>query len=70
MSEHLDEDLVDETESEIVHWMEPKRLNLGPGAASAAAVGGFALGVLATLAALALARAFEAEDHEIVFHRR
>jgi len=70
MSEHRDEDLADASESEIVHWMEPKRGALGPGAASAAAVGGFALGVVATLAALALARYFDDDEHEVVFRRR
>jgi hypothetical protein len=69
MSERLDEDLVDEGESEIVHWMEPKRVSLGPGAISATAAGAFALGVVATLAALALARWFDAEEHEVVFRR-
>ena len=70
MNEHLDEDLVDDGESEIVHWMDSKRGGVGAGAASAAAVGGFALGVVATLAALALARYFEDDEHEVVFRRR
>jgi hypothetical protein len=69
MSEMLDEDLVDETESEIVHWMEPRRAALSPGAISATAAGAFALGVVATLAALALARWFDGEEHEVIYRR-
>jgi hypothetical protein len=69
MSEHLEDELVDETDPEIVHWMEPKRLALGPGAASAAAAGAFALGVVATLAALALARWLDGEER-LVLRRR
>lgn len=39
---------------ELVHWMEAKPLRVGPAGVSIAAVGGFALGVGATLAVLAL----------------
>jgi hypothetical protein len=52
MSEHIEELRPDD--GELVHWMEPKTLALGPAGISAAAVGGFALGALVTLAALAL----------------
>jgi hypothetical protein len=69
MSELLEEVLVDEAEPEIVHWMEPKRVSLGAGAASAAVVGAFALGVVATLSAIALARWLDAE-HRVVRFRR
>ena len=54
MSEHIDEILPAEPNGELVHWMEKKPLAVGPAGISAAAVGGFALGALATLAALAV----------------
>jgi hypothetical protein len=54
MSEYVEEAFVEEAEPEIVHWMEPRPLSLGPGGISAAAAGAFALGVAATLAVLAL----------------
>ncbi|HEY8003505.1 MAG TPA: hypothetical protein VIE16_04715 [Phenylobacterium sp.] len=53
---------------ELVHWMEPKPLRVGPAGATAIAVGGFALGVGATLAALALAD-WLSPDREIVVRR-
>jgi hypothetical protein len=69
MSEHLEDDLVDEADPVIVHWMEPKRVALGPGAASAAAAGAFALGVVATLAALALAHWLDREERLVLLRR-
>jgi hypothetical protein len=42
------------SDGELVHWMEPKPLTLGSVGISAAALGGFALGVASTLAVLAL----------------
>ena len=39
---------------ELVHWMESGPLRVGPAGMSLAAIGGFALGVGATLAVLAL----------------
>jgi hypothetical protein len=68
-SEYLEEALVDEAETDIVHWMEPKPVRLGPGGAAAAVVGGFALGVIATLAALALARLLDDEDDVVTLRR-
>jgi hypothetical protein len=70
MSEHLEDELVDEADPEIVHWMQPKRVALGPGAASAAAAGAFALGVVATLAAIALAHWLQDEEHLVRLRRR
>jgi hypothetical protein len=70
MNDFLEEDLLDEAEPEIIHWMEPRRASLGPGAASAAAAGAFALGVVATLAALALARWLEREERVVSLRRR
>ena len=43
------------TNGEMVHWMERKPIRVGPGGLSAAALGGFAAGVAATLGVLALA---------------
>ena len=39
---------------EMVHWMERKPIRVGPAGISAAALGGFAFGVAATLGVLAL----------------
>jgi len=58
MSEQIVEDLEDleqpSAEGELVHWMEPKPIRVGPAGVSAAAAGAFALGVTATVVALAL----------------
>jgi hypothetical protein len=60
----MSEDVLDPTEEafeappangEVVHWMEAKPMAVGPAGVSAAALGGFVLGVAATLSALALA---------------
>jgi len=45
--------LAEPTNGEVVHWMGKPPLTLGVTGASLAAVGGFALGVAATLALLA-----------------
>ncbi|MBS0360956.1 MAG: hypothetical protein JSR98_06220 [Proteobacteria bacterium] len=39
---------------EMVHWMEKKPIRVGPAGLSAAALGGFAFGVAATVSVLAL----------------
>jgi hypothetical protein len=44
-----------DTDGELVHWMAPKPLRIGPAGVSAAAGVAFTLGVVATVAALALA---------------
>jgi hypothetical protein len=58
MSEQVVEEVDDlgqpTPEGELVHWMEPKPLRVGPAGVSAAAAGAFALGVVATVAVLAL----------------
>lgn len=43
------------TNGEMVHWMDRPPIRVGPAGLSAAALGGFALGVAATLGVLALA---------------
>ncbi len=43
-----------ETNGEVVHWMDPKPLTVGPAGISAAAAGAFALGAVAAVAVLAL----------------
>jgi hypothetical protein len=40
---------------ELVHWMAPKRLRIGPAGMSATAGAAFTLGVVTAVAALALA---------------
>jgi hypothetical protein len=59
--------LPQEDDGELVHWMEKKPLSLGPPGVSAAVLGGFALGVAATLVALALA---DVVDPMVVVRRR
>jgi precorrin-3B methylase len=58
MSEQVVEEVDDLTQpapdGELVHWMDPKPIQVGPGGVTAAAVGAFALGVGVTLAVLAL----------------
>ena len=43
-----------ESNGEVVHWMAPKPLALGPAGISAAAAGAFALGAVAAVAVLAI----------------
>lgn len=43
-----------EPNGEVVHWMAPKPLSVGPVGISAAAAGGFALGAVTAVAVLAL----------------
>lgn len=48
------DDLPPEPNGEIVHWMEPRPLSLGPTGVSAAALGAFALGAAVAVSVLAL----------------
>jgi hypothetical protein len=43
-----------EPNGEVVHWMQPKPLSLGPAGLSAAAAGAFALGAVTAVAVLAV----------------
>jgi hypothetical protein len=58
MSERVFEDVDDVPPptpgGEIVHWMDPKPLRVGPAGVSAMAAGALVLGVALTLAVLAL----------------
>jgi hypothetical protein len=58
MSESVFEDIDDvlppEPNGEIVHWMEPRPLRLGPTGISLATASAFALGALTTVAVLGL----------------
>jgi hypothetical protein len=58
MSEQVVEELDDLTQpapdGDLVHWMEPKPVQIGAAGVTAAAVSAFALGVGVTLAVLAL----------------
>jgi hypothetical protein len=58
MSEHgqdyVDDILPSEPNGELVHWMEPRPLSVGPAGISAAALGAFALGAGVTVGVLAL----------------
>ena len=45
----------EEKDDAIVHWMDPKRLTVGPAGLSATAVGAFVLGAATAVAVLALA---------------
>lgn len=51
--EDYDEVLPEEPNGEVVHWMEPRHMAVGPAGVAAAVAGGFAAGVAVTLAALA-----------------
>ena len=52
--EEIDDVLPTEPNGELVHWMEPRPLSLGPTGISLATAGAFALGALTTLSVLAL----------------
>jgi hypothetical protein len=58
MSEQVVEDLEDleqpAANGQLVHWMDRKPLTVGPRGLGAAALGGFGLGVAATLVVLGL----------------
>jgi len=58
-----------ETDGELVHWMAPKPLRVGPAGVSATAGVAFTLGVVATVAALALAH-WLGPEREIELPRR
>ena len=59
--------LAEPTNGEVVHWMEKPPITVGVTGASMAAVGGFALGVAATLAVLAFT---ELVDPLVTIRRR
>jgi hypothetical protein len=44
----------EESNGELIHWMQPKPLTVGPAGLSAAAAGAFALGVAVAIAVLTL----------------
>lgn len=52
--EDVDEVLPPEMNGELVHWMEPRPMTLGPAGVSLAVAGGFALGAITAVTALAL----------------
>jgi hypothetical protein len=52
--EDVDDDLPAELKGEVVHWMEPRPMRLGPGGVSLAVAIAFGLGAAAALAALAV----------------
>lgn len=58
MSEHVYEDdydvLPEEPNGEVVHWMAPKPLRVGPKGISIATAGAFAVGAATAVAVLAL----------------
>ena len=66
MSEHsyedFDEVLPEEPNGELVHWMQPRPMTFGAGAVALAAAGGFALGLAAALAVVALTRLAGADE--------
>ena len=57
MSEYLvDGDLSEEPDNEVVHWMAPKPMSVGPGGLSAAVGTAFVLGAATAVGVLALMR--------------
>jgi hypothetical protein len=56
LSEDVDEVLPPELNGELVHWMEPRPMTLGPTGVSLAAAAGFVLGAATAVTALALIR--------------
>lgn len=63
MSSHEIEFEPDEApQAELVHWMEPRHLRVGPAGLSGAVAGAFVLGALTAVGVLALARALDLHD--------
>jgi hypothetical protein len=54
-----DDILPEEPNGEVVHWMEPRRMQMGPTGISATAASAFALGVAAAIGAFFLYRYLE-----------
>jgi hypothetical protein len=54
MTHQAEEILPQDANGELVHWMEPKPLTVGPAGMSITAITGFALGVAGAVALLAL----------------
>jgi hypothetical protein len=53
-----------ESNGELVHWMEPKPLSVGPAGISAAAIAAFALGAAVALGVVAMMH-FRGSEREI-----
>ncbi|MDB5475153.1 MAG: hypothetical protein JWP49_664 [Phenylobacterium sp.] len=53
MFDEIDDVLPPEPNGDLVQWMEPRPLTVGPAGISLATAGAFALGALATVAVLA-----------------
>lgn len=55
MSEYvIEDDLAEEPETEVVHWMQPRPMSVGPGGLSAAVGTAFVLGAATAVGVLAL----------------
>lgn len=52
--DYVDDVLPSEPNGELVHWMEPRPLTVGPAGISAAALGAFALGAAVAVGVLAV----------------
>lgn len=59
--EDFDEVLPEESNGELVHWMEPRQRTFGPTSVGLAAAGGFVLGLAAALLAVGVVRMIDAE---------
>ncbi|HSV01611.1 MAG TPA: hypothetical protein VLI41_00270 [Phenylobacterium sp.] len=56
MLDEIDDILPPEPNGELVHWMQPRPLTVGPAGISIATAAAFAIGALTAVAALALLR--------------
>lgn len=63
--EDWDDVLPNEPNGEVVHWMAPRPMALGPTGATVAAAGAFALGALTTAAVFAVLHLMKSEDRDI-----
>jgi len=54
--DQIDDILPPEPNGELVHWMQPRPLTMGPAGISIATAAAFAIGALTAVAALALLR--------------
>lgn len=74
MSDYVDveDDVPEEPDGEIVHWMEAKPLSIGPAGLSGAVAGAFVLGAATAVGVLALMHMLAPPPREagFVLHRK
>lgn len=70
MTDFTPDVLSDPPDEPVVHWMQRPPLNVGAVSLTGALTGAFLLGILVTVAAVAVGRLMETEDDDEVVLRR